>query len=103
MRGRPPIKFPGRFGSFVSSFRVENLASELDIDPAAVYCWMRGDYRPKVDHAIRIIEIAKTTGTQLTLEDVLVRVVKSSDEDKKPCPNFSRSNGGRSNSKTGIR
>jgi DNA-binding XRE family transcriptional regulator len=80
-RGRPRKEWEGRLGAFVSSFRVESLAIELGVEPASVYGWMRGEYRPSIDRAFQIVEVARRSGTTLTLEDVYVRELKSTDEE----------------------
>jgi DNA-binding XRE family transcriptional regulator len=54
----------------VNDFTVERLAGELEVDPASIYAWVRGDNRPQIQKAIAIAEIARAAGTNLTLEDV---------------------------------
>jgi len=65
-----PRVFSSRFGAFIAGFRVDNLATELDVDPATVYGWCRGDWKPKIERAFQIIEIARRSGTALTVEDI---------------------------------
>jgi len=60
----------GKFGSWVSEFTVERLAGELGLDSSQVYRWVRGDYCLPVQKAIAISEIARSVGTNLTLEDL---------------------------------
>ncbi len=81
-RGRPRKEWEGRLGAFVSSFRVENLATELDVDPVSVYGWLRGDFQPSVPRALAIVDIARRSGTALTLEDIYVRVVTSANDEE---------------------
>jgi hypothetical protein len=81
-RGRPRQIFAGKFGKFVNAFRVENLATELDVDPAAVYCWMRNEYSPTPIKAIAIVEIARSAGFRLTLEDIYVNEARQHNEEK---------------------
>ncbi|MGA2921168.1 MAG: hypothetical protein ABSE28_08695 [Candidatus Sulfotelmatobacter sp.] len=70
-RGRPrTTTWIGKLGEFVSSFTVERLAGELQLDSSQVYRWVRGDYCLPVQRAIAISEIARTAGTKLTLEDI---------------------------------
>jgi len=69
-RGRPRTSWAGKFGAFVSTCRVENLADMVEVDPASVYRWCRGDSSPSLGKAIAIVEIARAAGTALTLEDV---------------------------------
>jgi DNA-binding XRE family transcriptional regulator len=70
-RGRPrSTAWAGRFGSFVSRYRVELLADEVGVDPASVYRWLRGDSAPSVPAAFAIVQVARRVGTTLTLEDI---------------------------------
>lgn len=70
-RGRPrSTTWAGKFGAFVSSYRIENLADEVDVDPASVYRWARGDSFPSLPKAIAIVEIARRSGLTLSLEDI---------------------------------
>jgi hypothetical protein len=68
--GRPRSTWTGKLGSFVSAFTIDRLAGELDVDPASVYGWLRGDFHPKIEKAIAIVEIARAAGTALSLENV---------------------------------
>jgi hypothetical protein len=54
----------------VSEYTVEKLAGELELDTSQVYRWVRGDYRLPVQRAIAISEIARSVGTNLSLEDI---------------------------------
>jgi hypothetical protein len=81
-RGRPRQVFAGKFGKFVNAFRVEKLATELDVDPAAVYCWMRNEYSPTPIKAIAIVEIARGAGFRLSLEDIYVNEARLHNEEK---------------------
>jgi hypothetical protein len=70
-QGRPRSRiWVGKLGAFVNEFTVDRLAGELDADLRQVYSWVRGDYRPPLEKAIAIAEIARATGTDLTLEDI---------------------------------
>jgi DNA-binding XRE family transcriptional regulator len=70
-RGRPRTAWTtGRFGSFVSSYRVDLLADEVGVDPASVYRWARGDGFPSIPAALAIVQVARNVGTTLTLEDI---------------------------------
>jgi hypothetical protein len=69
-RGRPCKQWQGRFGEFVSSYRVSNLATELGVDIVAVYSWMRGEHQPSVDRAREIVELARRHGVELSLDDI---------------------------------
>ena len=54
---------------------MERLAAELDLDPMQIYRWARGDYQPKIQKAIAIVEVARAAGRTLTLEDIYEREV----------------------------
>jgi hypothetical protein len=69
-RGRPREAWPGRLGAFITSYHVENLADAVEVDPASVYRWARGDAFPSLGKAIAIVEVARMAGTELSLEDV---------------------------------
>jgi hypothetical protein len=69
-RGRPRKTWAGKFGAFVSSYRIENLSIDVDVDPASCYRWARGDSFPSIPKAIAIVEIARRSGLVLSLEDI---------------------------------
>ncbi len=69
-RGRPRSTWPGKLGAFVSSYQIDQLADEIGVDAASCYRWCRGDTFPSLGKAIAIVEIARASGTALTLEDV---------------------------------
>jgi len=69
-RPRGSRNWIGKLGGFVSSFTVERLSAELDLDPSQIYRWARGDETPPFRRAIAITEIARSAGTNLTLEDL---------------------------------
>ena len=69
-RPRGSRNWVGKLGGFVSSFTVERLADELGIDVSTAGRYARGDYGIPVSKAIAISEIARSAGTNLTLEDL---------------------------------
>jgi hypothetical protein len=69
-RGRPRMAWVGKLGAFVSSYRAEVLADEINVDPATCYRWARGDGFPSIPKAIAIVEVARRSGRRLTLEDI---------------------------------
>jgi hypothetical protein len=70
-RGRPrSTTWIGKLGSWVSEFTAERLAGELKMDASSVYRYVRGDYALPVRKAIAIREIARSAGTNLSLEDL---------------------------------
>jgi len=69
--GRPRSRtWIGKLGAFVDSVGATRLAGELDADLRQIYGWARGDYRPPLQKAIAIAEIARLAGTNLSLEDI---------------------------------
>jgi len=62
--------------------QVENLALEIDVDPASVYNWLRGSTRPTIDRAYSILAVAARFGTKLTLDDIYRRDIENNDEEK---------------------
>jgi hypothetical protein len=70
-RGRPrSTTWIGKLGEFVSEFTPELIAGELDLDTSPIYHWARGDGRPKIEHAIAMVELARAAGRDLSLEDI---------------------------------
>jgi DNA-binding XRE family transcriptional regulator len=63
--------------------RVENVASELDVDPASVYYWMKGTCQPSIQRAYAIIDLAKRFGTKLRLEDIYIRKANTNYDEEK--------------------
>jgi hypothetical protein len=75
-RGRPrSTTWIGKFSAFLDDFTIDRLAGELDLDPMQIYRWVRGDYAPRIDSAIAIVEVARAAGRDLSLEDVYERDV----------------------------
>jgi DNA-binding XRE family transcriptional regulator len=82
--GRPRVAWVGKFGAFLASYRVDHLADQVEVDPASIYRWARGDSLPSVPKAIAIVEVARRSGRTLSLEDIFVReVTTSTDEGKR--------------------
>lgn len=73
--GRPRNEYAGKFGAFVMKVLPENLATELNVDPAAVYQWLRGEHIPRPKKALAIVEIARREGVTLSLEDIYVHAL----------------------------
>jgi hypothetical protein len=70
-RGRPrSTTWIGKLGEWVSEYTVEKLAGELELDSSQVYRWVRGDCCLPAQKAIAISEIARSAGTNLSLEDI---------------------------------
>jgi DNA-binding XRE family transcriptional regulator len=63
--------------------KVENLATELDVDPATIYNWMRGECQPSIPRAFAIIEVAQRFGTKLSLEDIYTREANTDHDEEK--------------------
>jgi hypothetical protein len=60
----------GALGAFANEYTCERLAGDLEIDLSQIYRWAHGDSRPPVQRAIAITEIARSVGTNLTLEEI---------------------------------
>jgi hypothetical protein len=60
----------GKLGSSVSEFTVERLAGALELDTSQVYRWARRRLSLPVQKAIALSEIARSVGTNLSLEDI---------------------------------
>jgi len=70
-RGRPrSTTWIGAFGAFANEYTCERLAGDLELDLTQIYRWARGDSRPPIQRAIAIAEIARSVGTNLTLEEI---------------------------------
>jgi hypothetical protein len=63
-------RWESKFARFVGTYGAKQLASELRIDPAAIYHWVRGVSRPKPEHAASIQRVAREQGMRLTLDDI---------------------------------
>ena len=59
-----------RFGVFVRTFGTTELAHQLNIDPQAIYHWIRGQTSPRPHLARTIVSLASSTAVSLTLEDI---------------------------------
>lgn len=66
---RKPEK-PTKFDSFVRDYGVENLAQRLDVNPSAIYHWLRGSTSPHPANAIKIQTLAKERGIALSLDEI---------------------------------
>jgi DNA-binding XRE family transcriptional regulator len=58
-----------RFARLVRRYGVARLARDLEVNPTAVYQWVRGSVSPRPDKAIIIIALVRPLG-RLRLEDV---------------------------------
>jgi transcriptional regulator with XRE-family HTH domain len=59
-----------KFDEFVRGFGVEALAHRLDVNPSAVYHWLRGSTSPHPANAIKIQTLAKQRGVALSLDEI---------------------------------
>jgi hypothetical protein len=59
-----------KFDLFVREFGVEALAHELDVNPSAIYHWLRGATSPYRANAEKIEDIAKKRGVLLSLNEI---------------------------------
>lgn len=69
-RQRFPKRWNSKFARFVERYGVARIATELHIDPTAIYHWIRAVTRPKPELAAIIQRIAGQHGTKLTLDDI---------------------------------
>jgi transposase-like protein len=65
--GRKPEE-QSKFDKFVRGFGVEELARHLDINPSAVYHWLRGKNVPDWKNAVKVQKLAKSRGVALSLD-----------------------------------
>ena len=71
-RARPAVcdcRWRTRFARLVRRYGVARLARDLQVDPTAIYQWVRGNVSPRPDKAITIIELVRPLG-RLRLEDI---------------------------------
>jgi hypothetical protein len=70
-RGRPRTTvWRGKLGAFINAFTVARLAGELDLELSDIYRWARAQQTPGLRKAIAIVEVARASGAELTLEDI---------------------------------
>jgi transcriptional regulator with XRE-family HTH domain len=62
-----------KFGRFVESFGVAELAQRLDVDASAVYHWTRGVSLPRPEHARQLQLLASERGVKLSLDEIYFR------------------------------
>jgi len=60
------LRWETKFARFVRHYGVARLARTLEIDPAAIYQWIRGSVSPRPANARIIVALAHN----LTLEDI---------------------------------
>lgn len=59
-----------KFDRFVRDFGVEALAQRLDVNPSAIYHWLRGATSPHPANALKIQKLAKQRGIALSLDEI---------------------------------
>lgn len=59
-----------KFDSFVREYGVERLAGRLNVNPSAVYHWLRGATSPHPANAIKIQRLARKRGIVLSLDEI---------------------------------
>lgn len=59
-----------KFDSFVREYGVEALAVRLDVNPSAIYHWLRGSTSPHPANAIKIQTLARHRGVALSLDEI---------------------------------
>jgi hypothetical protein len=63
-------RWKSKFARFVMAYGVERLARGLEIDPSAIYHWIRGATAPRRVHAAIIQRLAREAGVKLTLDQI---------------------------------
>ena len=58
-----------RFARLVRRYGVAKLARDLEVDPTAIYQWVRGSVSPRPDKAMLIVVLLKPVG-RLRLDDI---------------------------------
>lgn len=58
-----------RFARLVRRYGVAKLARDLEVDPTAIYQWVRGSVSPRPDKAMLIVVLLQPVG-RLRLEDI---------------------------------
>ncbi len=59
-----------KFARFVRSYGVDQLAAQLQIQPSAIYHWLRGTTAPRPIHAEIIQRLARERGARLTMDAI---------------------------------
>jgi hypothetical protein len=70
MSRRDSDRWNSKFGRFVLSYGVADLAIDLGIDSSAIYHWIRGESAPRRVYAIAIRDLARESGERLTLDQI---------------------------------
>lgn len=76
----------GKFAKFIRGFGVEDLARRLDVNPSAIYHWLRGKTIPDPKNALKVQKLAKRRGIELSLNEIYEpsREVRSETSSLKP-------------------
>jgi hypothetical protein len=89
-RGRKrSTTWTGKLGAFLNEYTPNRLAGELDLDPMKIYRWARGNYCPQVRTAIAVVEVARSAGVDLSLEDIYAPYfthMRARDDYQEPSP-----------------
>ena len=65
-----PERWKSEFARFIKSYGVESLAVQLDVNPSAIYHWIKGVNAPRRTHAEIIQRLARERGTTLTMDAI---------------------------------
>jgi DNA-binding XRE family transcriptional regulator len=65
----PSCRWETKFARLVRRYGVAKLARDLQVDPTAIYQWVRGSVSPRPDRAMTIIILLQPLG-RLKLEDI---------------------------------
>ena|ERR1700687_5666453 len=66
---RGSCRWQTRFARLIRIYGVAKLARDLEVDPTAIYQWIRGSVSPRPDKAMTIVVLLQPVG-RLRLEDI---------------------------------
>lgn len=70
MSRRESNRWNTQFGDFVLNYGVTHLATELEIQPGAIYQWVRGITTPRPAYAAAVRDLAHESGFRLSLDEI---------------------------------
>lgn len=59
-----------RFGRFVRRYGAAKLARDLNVEPSAIYQWIRGYTAPRPQTIVTIVLLSRENRTRLTITDI---------------------------------
>jgi hypothetical protein len=70
MSRRESNRWNSKFARFVRKYGVARLATQIEIQPSAIYFWIRGVTSPRRGHAEIIQRVARECGVRLSLDQI---------------------------------